>query len=162
MKNVIAFISLIFILVVFASCGPLPTNTRYEEAAKAEQAAEKLRFTTNAERDNIKRRLEKTANPEQIGYIALVHYTGKIAMYTPVKGKVTSGGKRLTPPQCLTNEFNCSPGEPAPSDEGTWGSSNPYIYFWSPSGQYFQTDMPYIYSDKPLRVTEAPLIAIDE
>lgn len=150
------------IAIALAACGPIEQNKQFQEARKSAQAAQELNFNANAERENIKKRLELTSQPELVGYVALIHYTGKVALYTPVKGKLTSGGKRLTPPVCLGTQVGCLSGEPTPSDEGTWGSSNPYVYFWTPSGQYIQTDMPYVYSDRPLRLTEAPLITTDD
>ena len=50
----------------------------------------------------------------------------------------------------------------APSDEGTYGSSNPYVYFWTPGGQYIQTSMEYVYSDKPFRLSEEPIMVTAE
>ena len=145
-----------------------PPTVQQQQASKAADAAKHLNFTDNAEIDNIKHRLELTAQPELLGFIALVNNVGQIALYTPVKGKVTSGGKRLTPPfqvsrtQRDCGESYCDDITAAPSDEGTWGSSNEYIYFRAPTGQYFQTNMNYIYSDKPFRPTVEPLLVIGE
>lgn len=144
------------------------SNTvKTRQAAEAERAAEQIRFTENAEIDNIKRRLELTSSPGLLGYIALINNVGQVALYTPVKGKVTSGNKRLTPTWTYTGksrdcgQYNCEDIVEAPSDEGTSGKSGEYVFFWAPTGQYFQTNMSYVYSDQPFRPTSDPLLVLD-
>lgn len=141
------------------------TTVRAEQAAKAVAAANSIRFNENEEIDNIKKRLELTSQPGLLGYVALINKVGQVALYTPVKGKITSGGKRLTPPEQLkANYIGGANGGTAysvmtaPSDEGTYGHSNPYVFFWTPSDQYIQTSMDYVYSDKPFRLREEPLM----
>lgn len=144
---------------------PGPNPAKATQAQKAAEAANSIQFSENAEIDNIKRRLELTSNPGQIGFVLLLNEMGKPVMYTSVKGKITSGGKRLTPPQevrCLevAESVGCSQQMvEAPSDEGTYGSSNPYIFFWTADGQYIQWSGKYLYSDKPFRI-EDPTIVI--
>ena len=152
------------------SCETQPPVTnqapRQQQMQKAAEAASHLQFSDNAEIDNIKHRLELTAQPELLGFIAVMNKVGQVALYTPIKGKVTSGGKRLTPPWMVSRtqrdcgEAYCDDVTAAPSDEGTWGSSAEYIYFRAPTGQFFQTNMEYIYSDKPFRPTTEPLLVI--
>ena len=136
------------------------------QAQKAQQAANEVVFTENAEIENIKRRLELTSQPGLLGFLAVTNAAGAPVMYTCVKGKVTSGSKRLTRPFKLTKgdrgEYSGHFVTPAPSDEGTWGSSSPYVYWWTCGGQYIQTNVNYVYSDKPFRLTVQPLIAIDQ
>jgi hypothetical protein len=116
----------------------------------------------NAEIDNIKARLELTSNPGLMGFILLMNEAGQPIMYTGVKGKISSSGKRLTAPvkewRIDRGEWNGSQLGPAPSDEGTWGSSDSYIYFWTTNGQYMQWNGKYLYSDKPFRTTVEPLV----
>lgn len=139
---------------------PVPKNTQAEAAA---EAASSVTFTANAEIENIKRRLELTSQPGLLGFLAVTNAAGAPVMYTCVKGKVTSGGKRLT---SQVQTYRVTTGEyalgPAPSDEGTWGSSSPYVYWWTCGGQYIQTNNNYVYSDQPFRLTVQPLIAIDQ
>jgi hypothetical protein len=46
----------------------------------------------------------------------------------------------------------------APSDEGTYGSSNPYIFYWNIDGVYRQWSGHYLYSTQPMRLTIQPLV----
>jgi hypothetical protein len=89
-----------------------------------------------------------------------MNQAGQPIMYEGVKGKVTSGGKRLTRPDQLgTYGTNGSPAvRQAPSDEGTYGSSAPYIYYWNTEGVYRQWDGNYLYSDQPIRTRVEPLV----
>jgi hypothetical protein len=139
-----------------------PTPTKTTQSQRAAEAANSISFTENAEIDNIKKRLELTSKPGLLGYVTIINRVGQAMLFSPVKGKITSGSKRLTQPDRAwkgdRGEWNGHFIRKAPSDEGTWGSSNPYVYFWTPGGQYFQTSMDYIYSDKPYRLTEKPLI----
>ena len=140
---------------------PPQNNNKNVQAEKAAKAAEQVHFTANAEIDNIKRRLELTSNPEQIGFVLLLNDMGQPVYYAGVKGKITSGGKRLTPPeQPWTMDHGQYYGTdlgPAPSDEGTWGTSGEYIYFWTTEGQYVQWNGSYLYSDQPFRLKIEPL-----
>ena len=132
------------------------------QALKAEQAAASIKFTENAEIDNIKRRLELTSSPSLVGYIILLNGMGQPILYTGIQGKPTSSGKRLTPPVKLWDvdkgEWHGSEVNVAPSDEGTWGSSDPYIFFWDINGQYMQWKGEYLYSDKPFRLQVEPIV----
>jgi hypothetical protein len=119
-----------------------------EEGAKR---ANGIQFSGNAELDNIEARIEITANPNTVGFITLLNQMGQPVLYTSVRGKVTSSGKRLTDPVDIN-------GQPAPSDEGTWGSSDSYIYFWTMDGQYMQWAGPYLYSNAPVRLSTEPLV----
>lgn len=136
-----------------------PTTAKDHQAAQALAAANSINFDQNAEIENIKRRLVLTSQPGLLGYIVLLNSAGQPIMYTAVKGKITSSGKRLTPPVKEWNLYgdHNSLGD-APSDEGTWGHSDDYVYFWAPDGQYYQWKGEYLYSDQPFRLKISPLI----
>ncbi len=169
MRNIILIMLMSFL---FVGCDDLNKGkeTKITQSEKAKAAAQSISFTENAEIENIKARLELTSNPGLVGFVLLMNEAGQPIMYTGVKGKITSGGKRLTPPNQSWNVSKMGsdgagrggwePGKlgPAPSDEGTWGSSNPYVYFWTTSGQYIQWNGKYLYSDKPFRTTVDPLV----
>ena len=153
-------ITTLLCLAALTACVEEPKATKNAQAEKAKAAANSLQFTENAEIDNIKKRLDLTANPGLLGFVVLLNESGQPVMYTGVKGKITSGGKRLTRPDRSTTE---GPGQnsvvmQAPSDEGTFGSSGEYVFFWTPAGQYIQWNGKYLYSDKPFRLSVEPLV----
>lgn len=139
---------------------PAPPPSAQEVAAK--EAAASVVFTNNAEIDNIKKRLELTSDPALLGFVLLLNEMGQPVAYYGVTGKITSGGKRLTPRQklikCDRGEWNGHCVVDAPSDEGTNGSSAPYVFFWTTDGQYIQWNGKYLYSDKPFRLTVDPIV----
>jgi hypothetical protein len=46
----------------------------------------------------------------------------------------------------------------APSDEGTFGQSGEYIFYFTQNGEYRQWNGKYLYSDQPFRLSVQPLI----
>jgi hypothetical protein len=152
-------------LTLLAGCPEGEKQAKNVQAEKAKAAANSIQFTENAEIENIKKRLELTSQPGLLGYIVLLNGVGQPVFYGTVKGKVTSGGKRLTRPDRSTTE---GAGQnnvvmQSPSDEGTFGSSGEYIFFWTTNGQYIQWNDKYLYSDKPIRLTVQPLVvAVDQ
>jgi len=141
------------------ACDRQPSQKEIATQRGAEMAASVDVTSNNAEQKNIQLRLKLTSQPGLLGYIVLLNESGDPVLYTTVKGKITSSGKRLTQPWQRTYEGRTAP---APSDEGTWGSSDPYIYFWDQGGRYHQWSGEYLYSDQPIRLTRDPLVAMDD
>lgn len=147
------------IALALAGCGSEPQQSnKAVQSRKAAEAARSIEFTENSEIDNIKRRLELTSKPSAIGYVVLLNQAGQPILYTSVKGKITSSGKRLTAPLQWWDNINGDQLDVGPSDEGTWGSSDPYIYFWDTNGSYHQWAGNYLYSDRPIRLRVEPLV----
>lgn len=138
----------VFLVALALTLTACSRSSQGEQANRAQQAAQSVNFTENAEIENIARRLKLTSAPSAMGYIVLMNDAGQPVLYTGVKGKVTSGSKRLTDGG-ITGGL---------SDEGTYGSSSPYIFFWSTSGVYHQWSGAYLYSDKPIRLRVEPLV----
>lgn len=144
---------------------PLPAAQKNVQAEKAAAAASSVVFTDNQEIDNLKRRLEMNAKPGGLQYIMLVNQMGQPILYETVEGKVTSSNKRLTRPDAVerrdaggTNGGSAYQVRSSPSDTGTWGSSDGYIFYWNTSGAYRQWSGPYLLSDQPFRLTQQPLV----
>lgn len=162
MKTKIVIASLVT-SVMLTGCLEQPTVNKTEQAKKAAEAANSIKFNENAEIDNIKRRLELTSNPGQLGFIILLNEMGQPVLYTSVKGKVTSGSKRLTAPDRASSSWgggNNTVVRASSSDEGTWGSSGEYIFFWTVNDEYIQWNGKYMYSDKPFRLKTEPIAVL--
>lgn len=135
-------------------------SNRGQQAEKAAKAAQEVRFDDNAEIDNIKHRLQLTGDPGKLGFVLLMNEAGQPILYEGVKGKITSGGKRLTPPD-RSGSWGSGQNNvvrAAPSDEGTWGHSSDYIFYWNTDGVYRQWSGKYLYSDQPIRLRVEPLV----
>lgn len=156
--------ALLTITILFTACGnPSATNTtKKTQAQKAARAAKSVKFTRNMEIENLQRRLKLTGEPGKVGFITLMNDAGQPILYTDVKGKVSSGSKRLTKTwQALTCDRGQYTGDcivAAPGDEGTYGSSAPYIYFWDTRDKYHQWSGDYLYTDQPQRLRIEPLV----
>lgn len=135
---------------------------------KLEVAVPLPQLENSLERTNISKRLTTFSDPAKVSYIYLTSY-GKVMAFYTVKGKITSGSKRLTA-QSVTVDGN---GEVAsvggnvydstgsftveqPELDGTYGSSAPYIYFWTTDGVYVQWNGEYMLADQPLKLTTQP------
>jgi hypothetical protein len=107
------------------------------------------------EQKNIADRLKADNTPGSIKHLYVISpYSGQTILYSTVKGKVTSGGKRLTPNtvatddgQAVNSEFggmrvgihgNQYRTEEVLQDDGTYGSSCEYIYWFDQAGEYHQ------------------------
>ena len=152
---------LLFLSFIFA-CAPYVPSEKEIQAQKAQEAANSISFAENAEIENIKHRLELTSKPGLIGYVVLLNEMGSPILYTTLKGKITSGSKRLTSPDMVRSYGQGTEVLTSPSDEGTYGSSNPYIFFWTQNGTYIQWSGHYLYSDQPIRLSTPTLVVDSE
>lgn len=162
MTSTSATLKLFFLAIAaacsLAGCNDETPSVKSVQANKAREAANSLNFTENAEIENIKRRLELTSKPGLLGYVVLLNEMGQPVLYTTTHGKPTSGSKRLTEPDRMDCHANGCLNRAASSDEGTFGSSGEYIFFWTSSGQYIQWNGKYLYSNQPFRLTIQPLV----
>ena len=124
-------------------------------------------FTT--EQRNIRNRLVEDNKPGSIKHLYVISaYSGQVILYSTVKGKVTSGNKRLTPTQVATNSPNTSASDGIPvtigdryyrtgevlGDDGSYGSSGDYLYWWDVRGAYHQH---YLTGGQIITISDQPL-----
>lgn len=128
--------------------------------AKLQTAVPLPQLDNSLERANISKRLQLWNDSAKVSYIYLTSY-GKVMAFYTVKGKITSGNKRLTSPQKQVQSDYCGQGNcdlvmDSPELDGTYGSSAPYIFFWTTDGAYVQWNGEYMLSDQPLKLTTTP------
>lgn len=125
------------------------------------------------EQKNIIKRLQKDNEIGAVKHLYIISsYTGDVLEYSTVKGKITSGGKRLSPKTVLGNGYDNAGasnyvainGRDFTTDEvlddgGAYGESSNYFYWFDAQDsyhQYFPSGGTYVHiSDKPLRVKKA-------
>lgn len=96
------------------------------------------------EQNQVAARLEQDNKPGAVKHLYIISpESGQVLIYSTVKGKVTSSGKRLSPrttEDCnyvtIGNERKCT--KEVLEDDGTYGSSVDYIYWWDAQGRYHQ------------------------
>lgn len=124
------------------------------------------------EQQNIRDRLVMDNTPGSIKHLYVISaYSGQVLIYSTVRGKVTSSGKRLQPTKIVVAGsgeykrpgffFRDVPGnnrhmvtDEVPQDDGSYGSSIPYLYWWDATGKYHQH---YISGGQILHISDQPL-----
>lgn len=92
-----------------------------------------------AEQRNIKHRLEEDNKIGAIKHLYVISaMSGEVIIYSTVDGKVTSGGKRLTNVSEIIDWDEQEYVLPSIQDDGTYGSSMNYLYWWDAKGNYHQ------------------------
>lgn len=147
-----------------ASCDSATGQAQSQQQTAADTLAKLIsqvpapQLENSLERQNISKRLTTFSDPAKISYIYLINY-GRVMAYYVVKGKITSGGKRLTPSQ-QTVDGGCNNGcqnvVDAPELDGTYGASNSYIFFWTTDGIYVQWSGDYMLTDQPMHLASQP------
>lgn len=121
----------------------------------------------SVEQRNVRDRLVADNKPGSIKHLYVMSaYSGQVLIYSTVRGKVTSSGKRLSP-ETITGIYNREVNGFAVemggvtgitrevlSDDGTYGSSVPYVYWFDAKGAYHQH---YIEGGQILHISDQPL-----
>ena len=118
------------------------------------------------EQENIRRRLQMENLPGTLKHLYVISaMSGDVILYSTVKGKVTSSGKRLSPYEIKTGS---SGREGFPiyfgdrryyttevlQDDGSYGSSIPYLYWWDTRDVYHQH---YVTGGQIVHLSDQPI-----
>jgi hypothetical protein len=121
------------------------------------------------EQRNIHDRLQNDNKPGAIKHLYVISpYSGQVILYSTVRGKVTSGGKRLTPTTVLAQDPYQAPTRGMTvdigghnyitsevlQDDGTYGNSGEYLYWWDVRGSYRQL---YLTGGEIVMISDQPL-----
>ena len=173
------FFLMLFSIIFLNSCGDFKTSQQTSDSG-VQKATTKIATDpdgTTIEQRNVIERLKRDNAIGSIKHLYIISaFTGDVLQYSTVKGKVTSGGKRLSPKtvnsyggiqstyaqgnyvyingtQYLTDEIL--------DDGGTYGESGQYMYWFDAQDnyqQYYPSGGTYVQiSDKPLRIKKANL-----
>lgn len=150
-------------------CGGAPQESASGvKATKAEVHVDAKGRTV--EQNNIRDRLGADNTLGSVKHLYVVSaYSGQVIIYSTVKGKVTSSGKRLTPTTVLEtlsdagadtygfkvdiNGHTVRTSEVL-QDDGTYGSSSEYLYWWDTKDVYHQH---YVSGGQILHISSEPL-----
>lgn len=173
MKNIF-FVLLVALMGCDSPTAPAAMQT---EQQKVQENVAKLAtqdpipdLSNSLERKNIIKRLRLFEDENKVSYIYLISF-GRVMAFYPIKGKVSSGGKRLTNDQQLVQGY--TPGGQygysnpksdvinAPELDGTYGKSGDYIFFWTTSNVYVQWNGEFMLADQPLKLSTQPELIYD-
>jgi len=172
MKKLIFFGLFVVLALTITSCDDF-SRPQQKSDSGVKKASTKVQTDMNGrtiEQENIIKRLERDNEPGSIKHLYIISaYTGDVLQYSTVKGKVTSGGKRLSPKTVEGNGYN-NPGNnnmvwlggkeyttnEVLDDGGTYGESGNYLFWFDANDnyqQYYPSGGTYLHiSDKPLRI----------
>lgn len=161
------------ICVTLLSCD-VPQESTPQSTSGVSKATVKVATDLNGhttEQSNIMERYKRDNLPGSIKHLYLISdYSGQCLMYSTVKGKVTSSGKRLSPVTVSALDGQYVSGghqgfsvdingekhytQEVLQDDGTYGSSSEYLYWFDSRGIYRQLyatgGTTIIVSDQPM------------
>jgi hypothetical protein len=156
--------------VFMFGCESTPPRTSEGGVSKVTAKVKTNAEGITVEQKNVLNRLTMDNNPGAIKHLYVVSaMSGQTLIYSTVKGKVTSSGKRLTPnsvvpPVGYTSDvddgFDVRFGNKTRKtvevlqDDGTYGHSIPYLYWWDAQDRYHQH---YVTGGQILHVSDQPL-----
>jgi hypothetical protein len=148
------------------SCSPPPAASS-SGLARATISVQPGSDGLSVEQRNVRDRLVADNKPGSIKHLYVISaYSGQVLIYSTVRGKVTSSGKRLTPEHIegLYNSDSNSFGVPIGQytaytrevlgDDGTYGNGVPYIYWFDAKGAYHQH---YVEGGQIIHISDQPL-----
>lgn len=113
------------------------------------------------EQHNVAARIALDNTPGAIKHLYVISaYSGQVLIYSTVRGKVTSSGKRLTPDRVegASFTFDVSGNQFSTSqvlgEDGTYGPSIDYLYWWDAKGVYHQH---YVTGGQIVHISDQPL-----
>lgn len=167
--------SILALLFILAAC---KNNEAVQPAAASGVRKATVKIETGSdgltvEQRNVKERLVRDNQPGSIKHLYVIsNISGQVIMYSTVKGKVTSSSKRLTPNTVIAT---ASAAQQTPdyvggfavdvgghtvrtnevlSDDGTYGSSIPYLFWFDAQNRYHQH---FVSAGEMLHISDQPM-----
>jgi len=150
---IIAALAAVVLIAGLAACSLADDGGTTADSGARAATSDKVATNSSgdtAEQSNIKKRITEENQPGAIKYFYAISAYNNSYIYATVKGKVTSSNKRLIPSTVsgLSSDLNYTMdvtinGQRTDTNEvmnedGTYGTSMEYLYFWDPQGQYYQ------------------------
>lgn len=142
MKRAIVFIFALAMIIV-SGCDERDKPPTARSGVKQASASVQTDLNGNTiEQNNIINRLKEDNKPGSIKHLYIISaYSGQVILYSTVKGKVTSSGKRISPTLLAISGGSRAYEWYNPDliqDDGSYGSSVDYVYWWDSKGIYHQ------------------------
>ncbi|MDO8574679.1 MAG: hypothetical protein Q7R61_00130 [bacterium] len=171
-KSIISIAFLIILTPFLLGNGGCDSTIDTKSSSGVQKASVQVRTGADGltvEQRNVKERLAEDNKPGSIKHLYVISaYSGQVLIYSTVRGKVTSGGKRLTPTSVVVGTqgeykrpgfaVNFGGTEMATGevlqDDGAYGHSMDYLYWWDTKGVYHQH---YVAGGQILHVSSQPL-----
>jgi len=169
---------LTLISLVFASCDDVNIEQQKSDSG-VEKATVKIETDADghtSEQNNIMERLKRDNKVGEVKHLYIISsYSGDVMEYSTVRGKVTSGGKRLSPKTVngfatintriyyntvkIGNDTYVT--DEVLDDGGAYGESGNYLFWFDAQDnyhQYYPSGGTYLHiSERPLRIRKSNL-----
>lgn len=153
MKQFKILIMMALICTPVFAMADMPRNSSYSGVNRAEVSVPTGSDGMTVEQRNVHDRLLMDNKVGSIKHLYVISaYSGQCLIYSTVKGKVTSSGKKLHP--STTSRYNEDYTPEILGDDGTYGSSVDYIYWWDTRGIYHQH---YIQGGQIVHISDQPM-----
>ena len=162
-RSTLSLVAIALVAVSLAGCN----EDRPQSSSGVQKATVKVAVNPNTgrtvEQDNIAGRLKMDNTPGSIKHLYIIApESGQVIIYSTVQGKVTSSGKRLSPKtvNSSTRGFSVLFGNETHytsevlQDDGTYGSSAEYIFWFDSKGQYHQH---YFTGGQIIHISDQPI-----
>lgn len=152
-------LALVSVALMSSSC----EQTQQTSDSGAKKATFKIKTDAEGhtvEQKNIMQRLERDNVVGEVKHLYVISsYSGDVLEYSTVKGKVTSGGKRLSPKMVNGGSYVTLNGAQYSTDEvlddgGSYGESGNYLFWFDSKDNYHQY---YPSGGTYLHISETPL-----
>jgi hypothetical protein len=130
--------------LALTGCGP-------SEVEKRKQAQGSSQIKNSLEKKNLERKRDREESPDAVRYLYLMNY-GQIVGYYVTKGKVSSNGSQVGPETEVVWSNSSGYTLDSAKDDGTYGSGDPGIFFFTTDDVMVETSLDYIQSDQPLAI----------
>lgn len=155
-------LSIVVMVLSFFVVGCNPSTSAPVADSGVQKVSVKVKTDPNGmtvEQKNVADRLLRDNEPGSIKHLYVISaYSGQVLIYSTVRGKVTSSGKRLTNDKTLVSgdrgEWRGGFVMPRIGDDGTYGSSVPYVFWFDSKGVYHQH---YVAGGQILHVADQPI-----
>lgn len=175
MKKLTLFLAVAFTYITLTSesgCDAVKNDSPIESASGVNKASVTVKTDLNGntvEQNNIIGRYAEDNKPGAIKHLYILSaYSGQVLIYSTVKGKVTSSGKRLNPYTVAAGYAGTGSGYGTAygidyrgdktgevlQDDGTYGGSVEYIYWWDSKNIYHQQ---YVTGGMILHISNQPI-----
>lgn len=169
MKTRFVLLTIILLFSLIGCSEPPVTTQRQEQTLSEENQARLLesqpppKLDFSLERENLSERTTRFNDRNKQSYIYLLSDMGQIYAFLTIKGKVSSVNSFMTTPDQIVCRYSgsCVVVE-SPAEDGSYGSNGDAIFFFLTDGTYIEWNGKYLLADRPMQLTEQPLIIYEE
>ena len=158
MKRYLAILVICLVCISLTGCDEAVATKNRSGIAVASVSVPTGADGLTIEQKNIRDRLLLDNKPGSMKHLYVISaYSGDVILYSTVKGKVTSSSKRLIPGTRPYSEYERGLTTlEAIQDDGTYGSSIEYLFWWDQRGVYHQH---YVQGGQIVHISDQPIRA---